>query len=213
MYNCWRKDLSGKGIELMARLRDAVLYRGCGGLKQLSVIFRRMDKDFSKRLSVDEFKEGMSHFGLSGVLTNDDIEILFCSFDRDDDLAIDFKEFCTRLRPDIVQCRCDVIEEVFEVLDINKDNQLKAEDLKERFADNVRCHPKYLSGEWDENEILRSFLDTFDDQNDPDGVVTREEFLDYYAGVSATVEEDAYFDLMMRSSYGLPKKGSNNRKK
>lgn len=85
--------------------------------------------------------------------------------------------------------------------------------VSERFADNVRCHPKYLSGEWDENEILRSFLDTFDDQNDPDGVVTREEFLDYYAGVSATVEEDAYFDLMMRSSYGLPKKGSNNRKK
>ena len=33
--------------------------------------------------------------------------------------------------------------------------------------------------------------------------VTREEWVDYYAGVSATVENDGYFDLMIRSAFRM----------
>ncbi|XP_033756254.1 calcyphosin-like protein isoform X1 [Pecten maximus] len=213
MYNSWKRDLSDKGIELMSRVRDAVLSRGCGGIKHLSVIFRHMDIDFSQKLSMDEFKIGIQKFGLDDPLTDEEMQILFCSFDTDDNLMVDFKEFHDRLRPALSQGRYDVIMETFQSLDINNDDKLKCEDLKVRFSDNVKCHPKYLSGEWTEEETLRSFLDTIDDQNNPDGVVTREEFLDYYAGVSALYDDDAYFDLTMRASYGLPKKGSNNNRK
>ena len=37
---------------------------------------------------------------------------------------------------------------------------------------NARHHRKYVNGEWTEEQVFRSFLDSFDSPDDPDGKVS-----------------------------------------
>lgn len=55
---------------------------------------------------------------------------------------------------------------------------------------------------------MNFFLESLDTPGTPDGVITREEFQNYYAGVSSTIDDDCYFDLLMRACYDLKPRGS-----
>ncbi len=52
------------------------------------------------------------------------------------------------------------------------------------------------------DEIFMEFLSNFNDKNG-DGKIEREEFNDYYAAVSADIDNDDYFVLMVLQAWGL----------
>lgn len=66
--------------------------------------------------------------------------------------------------------RLDLIIQAYNKLDKNQDGIITIEDLKGVY--NVTKHPKYLNGEWSEDQILRKFLDTFDTKGQEDGTVS-----------------------------------------
>lgn len=66
--------------------------------------------------------------------------------------------------------RLDLIIQAYNKLDKNQDGKITIHDLKGVY--NVSKHPKYLNGEWSEDQILRKFLDTFDTKGQEDGVVS-----------------------------------------
>ena len=81
---------------------------------------------------------------------------------------------------------------------------------------NASNHPDVKSGKKTEDEVLLDFLETFEvhrslSRGDKasakgDGKVSINEFMDYYSNVSASIDDDEYFNLMMTNAWNLDNK-------
>ena len=73
----------------------------------------------------------------------------------------------------------------------------------------LKKHPDVVSGKKTEDMILQEFLETFETAHSmrnneaPNHVVTKEEFEEYYNNISASIEDDAYFTLMINNAWKL----------
>lgn len=74
---------------------------------------------------------------------------------------------------------------------------------------NAKFHPDVKAGKKTEQQVLQEFLRTFEqhhnqrNNNAPDGIITKEEFIEYYANVSCSIDTDEYFRVMMTSAWNL----------
>ena len=92
------------------------------------------------------------------------------------------------------------VKMAFDKLDKNKNGLVELDDIATTY--DVSFHPKFKSGEMSKNEILGEFMEQWDTQT-KDGKVTYEEFVEYYNDVSASIDEDDYFELMMRNAWHI----------
>jgi Ca2+-binding EF-hand superfamily protein len=197
MRKCYEQ--SQKAEDPMEQLRLNCLSRGAAGIKGLGRVFRIMDDNGDKKLDFSEFKKGLKDYGVT--LSDEKARQLFDQVDTDKNGSISFDEFLVKLRPPMNQARKSIVEKAFRKFDVTGDGQVTIDDVKRVY--NAEKHPKYLNGEWTKDDVFRHFLVSFDSPYEPDGIVTLEEFFNYYSGVSASVDNDAYFDLMIRNAWKL----------
>lgn len=86
-------------------------------------------------------------------------------------------------------------------MDREGSNTIDPEQLLTHF-DPTR-HPDVLTGLRSGDEILKEFLDTFDVGGEQVGKITRDEFVTYYTNICAAINDDAYFELILRKCWHL----------
>ncbi|NXQ32123.1 CAPSL protein, partial [Alaudala cheleensis] len=181
----------------LERLRLQCLAKGSAGIKGLGRAFQIIDGNNSRTLDFNEFLRGLRHYAV--IINKEEAQELFQIFDKDGTGTIDFDEFLVTLRPPMSNARKEIIMQAFQKLDKTGDGVVTIEDLRGVY--NAKYHPKYLNGDWTEDQVFRAFLDHFDSPHDKDGKA--KEFINYYAGVSASIDTDVYFIIMMKNAWKL----------
>ena len=109
--------------------------------------------------------------------------------------------FSAALRPPMAASRRAIVDKAFDKLDKTGDGVITIEDIAGTY--DVTKHPKFQSGDWNKVRVLQEFLEQFQVSGSNDDVITRQEFYDYYAMISAGIDRDVYFDFMMRNAWKL----------
>ncbi|CAN8219839.1 unnamed protein product [Coccothraustes coccothraustes] len=199
----------------LERLRLRCLVKGSAGIKGLGSIFyvflcislkfhvfhkafRIIEGNNSRTLDFKEFLRGLHHYA---VVINEEAQELLQIFDKDGSGTINFDAFLTTLRPPMSNARKEIVMQAFQKLDRTGDGVITTEDLRGMY--NAKYHPKYLNGDWTEDQVFTAFLDNFDSPHDKDGKVTTEEFMNYYAGISTSIDADIYFIIMIKTAWKL----------
>lgn len=96
--------------------------------------------------------------------------------------------------------RIALIRKAYQKLDENSDGSVKLDDIAKLY--DVTKHPDILQGKKTAKDVFLEFMRMWDTQ-EADGVVTFEEFLDYFRDISASIDRDDYFALMMQNSWKI----------
>jgi calcyphosin len=97
--------------------------------------------------------------------------------------------------------RLALVNMAFNVLDRDGSGVVEPEDIMSCY--DASKHPDVIAGKRTAGDILQEFLDTFDVGGVKDGKVTRQEFENYYANLSASIDNEDYFELMIRNAWHL----------
>jgi Ca2+-binding EF-hand superfamily protein/6,7-dimethyl-8-ribityllumazine synthase len=184
--------------ELLDGFRESLKKRGARGIFGLARKFRIIDDDGSGELDLQEFKKAIAEHAMDW--NDEDVESVFNYFDEDGGGTIGYDEFLLGVRGELNERRQQLVLMAFQVIDKDGSGILDMDDIKDVY--DASKHPDVISGKRKEAAILKEFLDTFD-QGDKDGKVTPDEFIRYYGNVSASIDDDDYFELMIRNAWHI----------
>lgn len=185
-------------MSTLAKLKETLMARGVVGIVSIGRKFRIIDDDNSGHLCLEEFKKAMMEHTMD--LTENQIRALFNYFDDDKSGYISYDEFLVGLRGDLNPRRKALVAMAFNVIDTDKSGLLDLTDIVEHY--DCSKHPDVIAGKKNKNQVLREFLDTFDG-GEKDGSVSLQEFERYYANVSSSIDNDDYFELMIRNAWHM----------
>lgn len=96
--------------------------------------------------------------------------------------------------------RLSWVNAAYDKLDKNKDGKVTLDDIA-KIVD-ISQFPEVVNGQMTPKEVYMKYMACWETQ-EADGVVTYEEFCQYYKDVSASVDSDEMFAAIMKSAWGI----------
>eukprot|EP01013_Petalomonas_cantuscygni_P032657 TRINITY_DN59287_c0_g1_i1.p1 TRINITY_DN59287_c0_g1~~TRINITY_DN59287_c0_g1_i1.p1 ORF type:complete len:382 (-),score=70.20 TRINITY_DN59287_c0_g1_i1:152-1297(-) len=134
-------------------------------------------------------------------LTHEMASRVFDALDHDGSGKMDVGEFIMLIRPSMNDRRLVLVRKAFDILDTDRSGVASVSELAAKF--DVSRHPQVVSGFKTREQALREFMGAWWDA-DGDGNITFREFRRYYDELSATIDSDEYFELMVRNAWRIP---------
>jgi Ca2+-binding EF-hand superfamily protein len=185
--------------KLVDQMREQLKLHGAHGFHGVQRKFRIMDDDNSGKLSLGEFKKGISELSLN--FTDGEMRMIFEHFDRYGTGEVSFENFLQSLRSPMSASRAALVKLAFDQLDGDGNGVLDPTELMDKY--DASMHPDVIAGKKTETEVLREWLSVFEVGGHVDGKVTLEEWNNYYHNLSANIDNDDYFELMIRNAWHI----------
>jgi len=203
-----KKDIKiGKGgSEHIMKFREACARRGVRGIMSLRRSFMIADDNNDKTIDFDEFKKLIHDYRIP--ITDKDVKACFDEFDSDRSGSISYDEFVRGIVGEMNDFRMSLAKRAFTIMDKNKSGIIDIDDIRGVY--NAKHHPDVKKGKKTEDEVLAEFLDTFEyhfnllnNNKSKDGKISMEEWIEYYNNISMSIDDDAYFELMMKNAWNM----------
>jgi calcyphosin len=102
------------------------------------------------------------------------------------------------------QDRLNLVLQAFHELDQDNSGSLDIRDIRTKY--DAKKHPQVIMHQKTEDEVLEEFLHTFEaNRGNNDNKVSQEEWVEYYTNISASIDDDSYFSVMINNSWNLDK--------
>merc|ERR1719198_50534 len=172
--------------------------RGFSAIMDIKKLFKDLDVSGDGTLQGPELKKGLADIGVK--ISEADFEQIFKFFDKSGDGSVSLDEFATCLRGSMSKARVEIVKEVFAKLDVTGDGVVKTDDLKQLYF--VDEHPEYRSGKISQEAALKTLLEQWD-MYERDGIITIEDFLEYYHDLGSCIDDDLHFEWMLKSAWQI----------
>ncbi|KPI90401.1 putative Calcium-binding protein [Leptomonas seymouri] len=225
--------LDSSVLDILTQLRDAYIDQAGAsipeiGIKAMGRPFRKVSDDgrrWMTREGVRQLFRGSRAFGAAATSLSDTrhaqqtidavTDIIFEAFPKEEayqpegpgraarEEAIDYDVFMDYIRGHMNSTRKKAVLDVFQQLDYNSDGSIAIQDIQAMF--NAQEHPVVVSdGIFTADKLLRGFLAIWDENQRQFGLVPYTEFIDYYNGLSAIIEDDKVFLGILKTTWKVP---------
>ena len=204
------KEGTNKEISPIEVFRTTLKKRGIRGIMAMRRAFIIADDNDSKTLTLPEFIKFCHDYRMP--LSGNEINNLFEEFDTNKNGEINYEEFVSAFVGEMNERRKRLITILFETFDKNRKGVIDLDDIRNSY--NPNNHPDVVSGKKTEDEILAEFLDFLQyhfsllksDKEQEINKINIEEFLAFFNNISAGVEDDDYFENIIKSGFNLEDK-------
>jgi len=190
----------------IGKVREILTKRsgGVSSLKSLGLQFRLLDTDASNSLTRSELEMGLDKFmrGFGVHLHKAEIDELFKLFDVDNSGAVSYDEFLKGIRGTMGPERVALVKLAFGQLDQRGRGVVTLEDIARIY--DVSGNPLVKAGKLSKMDALKAFMSQWHlAQKKHTDDVTLEDFIEYYDWISASIDRDDYFELMIRNAWHI----------